>query len=112
MKVDGIWSVEIAGLEGWDRIATCFMKDERYFDASADHYSVGSYKVTKEKFKASVRVFQYGQARAIFGSKAKKMDVVFEGKIKEKGKISGRSFPASGSKFDVKVRMKRLGKLD
>ena len=47
MSVEGVWKVEVMGPHGWERIATALLKDGRYFGASADHYSTGSYEVVE-----------------------------------------------------------------
>ena len=113
MKVDGIWCMEITGINGWERIGTVILENGRYIGGSADHYSIGHYKKKKALFKAYTRITQYGDARAIFGNRKQHFDAVFEGAIdKKSGQIRGRSRPATGKAADVGVRLTLVKKLD
>ena len=112
MKVEGIWSVESYGMYGWERVSTAVLENGRYFAASANHYTIGSYKKKKDKFTAKTRVTQYGEVRVIFGAKLETYDALFKGKIKNNGEIVGKILPVTGEKLDVAVRWKRLEKLD
>jgi hypothetical protein len=112
MKIDGVWGVEVHGLHGWDPVSTAILEKGRYFTASANHFSIGSYKKDKDKFSAKVRVIQYGEPSIIFGEKSENFDAVFKGKIEKKGTINGRLYPSTGKNLDVNVRMTRLEKLD
>ena len=111
MNCDGVWSVEMEGLYGWERIATAFMKNGDYYAASANHYSVGSYERDGDDLKISTVVRQYGDVRPVFGKKSKeKMEVVINGRIK-KNKISGTSNAKGSKDYDVFVRFTRLDTL-
>ena len=48
----------------------------------------------------------------MFGRKKKHVDTQLEGKIKKADEIVGTARPTGGAKFDVSVRLTRLGKLD
>lgn len=112
MNIDGIWSVEMVGLYGWERIGTAFLENGRYLAASADHYSIGSYEKGKSTFRAKIQINQYGTARAVYGSKKRELETIIEGKIKKKGKIIGKARPLTGGNFDITLRLTRLAKLD
>ena len=112
MSVEGVWKVEFKGPYGWEKLGTAFLKDGRYLAGSADHYSVGSYETSEEAFSANIAVTQFGKVRAAYGSKKRQMDHRIDGKIKKEDKIVGHANPSEGKKFDVKVRMTRLGDLD
>ena len=112
MKVEGVWSVEAHGLHGWDRISTAVLANGRYFAASANHYTVGTYKKKKDKFRATARVIQYGEARVVFGTKLETFDALIKGEIRKNGEIVGKVQPTTGENLDVPIRLKRLQKLD
>lgn len=112
MSVNGIWKVEAMGPYGWERIATAFLEDGRYLGASVDHFSTGSYEVTDEAFTADLQLNQYGKVRSVFGTKKKHMNTRLEAKIKKEGKIVGKSRLAEGKKFEVKMRLTRLGDIE
>ena len=111
MSVEGVWKVEIKGPYGWEKLGTAFLENGRYLAASANHYSTGSYQVEGDAFAADIEVTQYGKIRAAYGSKKRQMSHRIEGKVKKEDKIVGNANPASGKKFDVKVRLTRLGDL-
>ena len=111
MSADGVWKIEFKGPYGWEKLGTAFLKDGRYLAASADHYSVGSYEVNDDIFTADIEVTQYGKVRAAYGSKKRQMGHRIDGKIKKEDKIVGYANPSTGKKFDVKVRLTRLGDL-
>ena len=112
MSAEGVWKVEVKGPYGWEKLGTAFLQNGRYLAASADHYSVGSYGVEDDAFTADIQVNQYGKVRAAYGSKKRQMDHRIEGKIKKADKIVANANPSTGKKFDVKVRLTRLGDLD
>ena len=112
MSVEGVWKAEWKGPYGWEKVGTVFLQNGRYLGASADHFSVGSYEVEGDVVTADIQVTQYGKARAVFGSKKKQLSHRLEAKIKEEGKIVGRSNPSEGKKYDVKVRLTHLSALD
>jgi hypothetical protein len=112
MSIEGVWKVEAMGPYGWERIATAFLKDGRYLGASADHYSTGSYELADDVFTADLHLHQHGKVRAVYGTKKKEMDTRLEGNLKKEGKIVGRSQSTGNKKFEVKMRLIRLGDLD
>ena len=113
MSVEGVWKVEMMGPYGWEKHGTAFLRDGRYLGASAAHYSTGSYEVDGEAFTGDFEVFQYGKVRAIFGSKKKHLNTRLEAKIKKEGKIVGKSHSiVSKKKFEVKMRLTRLGDIE
>ena len=112
MSVEGVWKVEVMGPHGWEKIATALLKDGRYFGASADHYSTGSYEVVDDSISWDTHVNQFGKVRAVYGSKKREIDVRFEGKLKKEDKIVGRSQPTHSKKFELKTRLIRLGDIN
>ena len=112
MSCEGIWRLEIKGPYGWENFATAFMKNGKYLGASANHYSVGSYKEDGDKLVISTNTVQYGAVRTVFGKKhADKLQVTIECKIK-KNKIIGTSKAKGIKNFEVLVRLTRLDSLE
>ena len=112
MSIEGVWKVEMGGAYGWQQLGTAFLHDGRYLGASADHYTIGSYESDGDTIKMILHVIQYGKVRTIFGRKKKKFDVQAELKRKKSGKIVGVGRPCHEHKFDVKMRLTPLDKLD
>ena len=112
MSVEGVWKVEMLGPHGWEPIATAFLRKGRYHAASADHYSIGSYKEAGENFNVEARTTQHGNIGTVFGSKKKHLDILMEGRIKKGDKIVGTARPSGGANLEVSVCLTRLGGLD
>lgn len=104
--------MEILGPNGWEAIATAFLRNGRYLAASADHYSIGSYEDDGQTLKAEVRIIQHGNVRTVFGSKKKYMDIQIEGEFQTADQIVGTSRSSGDEKIELAVRMTRLGELD
>jgi hypothetical protein len=112
MNCEGIWKVEITTPYGWERIATAFMRNGEYLAASANHYSVGTYKQDGNNLVLSTHVTQYGDLRTVFGLKtSSKLHVVSKCKIK-KNEIVGKSKARGKKKHDILIRLTRLDTLD
>lgn len=112
MNCEGVWKVEITTPYGWERIATAFMKNGEYLGASANHYSVGTYKQDGDNLEISHKVTQYGDLRTVFGMKTSgKLHVISKCKIK-KNVITGKSRAKGKKKYDILIRLTRLDTLD
>ena len=112
MSVEGIWKVELLSQDGWEPLSTAFLRKGRFHAASADHYTIGSYKERSGTLKLEARITQHGKIRTVFGSKKKHVDIQFEGTIKKADEIVGTSRSSGGKKFEASVRLTRLGRLD
>jgi hypothetical protein len=108
MSCEGVWSVEIKGPYGWERIATAFMEDGKYLGASASHYSVGRYKEDGDNLEISIATTQFADVRTIFGTKyADKLQITYRCEIK-KNKITGKGRAKGIKKHEILVRFTRL----
>lgn len=108
MALDGIWVFEAAGIHGWEQISTVFLEKGRYLGGSSERHTVGTYSIDGKKFKATIKVVQHGEIRAVFGGKRKRFSVVFSGK-REGDQING-SVSLKGGKStdpDYPVRLLR-----
>ena len=112
MRLDGVWQIELMGRHGWERFATAFLKDGRYLGGNANHYVSGHYQVSDEALTADLEVAQHSKCRATFGSKKRRMHTRLEARIKNDHKLVGRMHSTSGKKFEVRMRLTRLGDLD
>ena len=101
MSVEGIWKVEMMGPYGWEKVSTALLKDGRFFGASVDHYSTGSYEFADNILTADLHLNQHGKVRAVYGTKKREMDTRLEGKLKKEGKIVGKSLAAGKKQFEV-----------
>jgi len=112
MSCNGVWVVEMKGPYGWERIATAFMRNGEYLGAGPNHYSLGSYKEDGDNLEMSIRVTPCGALRTIFGKKVSEtLHITSKCRI-EKDKITGTSSAKGIKKFDVQLRLARVGNLD
>ena len=108
MSVDGVWRVEMLGPNGWERIATAFLRDGRYLAASADHYSIGNYMDDGETLKVESRTTQHGDIHTVFGSKKEHLDLKMEGRIEGVDRIVVTVKPPEGGVPDLQIFLTRL----
>ena len=112
MSCEGVYKVEMKGPYGWERLSTAFMRNGEYLGASANHYSVGSYKEDGDNVEISMVMTQHGDIRSIFGQKSPgKLQITTKGKIK-KNKIIGISKAKGIEQFDVRLRLTKLDSLE
>ena len=108
MSCEGVWRVEMMGPYGWESIATAFMKDGQYFEASANHYTVGTYKVDGDKLEISDATTQYGASRTLLGTNfMEKMPTKSRCDIKE-NEITGTTRAKDIESHEIRIRLTRL----
>jgi hypothetical protein len=112
MNIEGVWKLEMMGLNGWEQLSTVFMEDGRYLSASANHYSIGSYQVDGDVFEADTSVIQHGDVRTLFGSKKKRLDVSLKGTKNKDGSVIGTISPPDSQLYEINIRLTPLGKMD
>ena len=112
MSVEGVWKIEMLSPYGWDAVATAFLQNGQYLGASANHYSIGRYEEDGQTLKAEVRITQHGQVRTVFGSKKEQVDTTIKAEIQTADRIEGTASASGAEKFDVSLRMTRLGGLN
>jgi len=111
MSCEGVWKVEVKGPFGWESIATAFMKDGKYLAASANHYSVGSYKEDGDNLKLSVKSRQYANLRTVFGIKTMEtIEITYTCKVKD-NKITGTGSVKGIKKHKLQMRLTKLDEI-
>lgn len=78
MNLNGVWKVELLTMYDWEARATGFFRDGNYWGASSQHYALGSYTVDGTKFVAEISLIMHGQTRALFGTKADRINITIE----------------------------------
>ena len=109
MSVEGVWKVEMLGPYGWDQIATAFLLNGRYLAASADHYSIGSYKEAAETLNVKARTTQHGKIRTLFGGKEEHLDPNMEARIEDADQIVGEAKHPGGGNFETAEQPQKGG---
>jgi len=109
MSLNGIWKTEILTPDGWESMSTAFMEDGKYRSGSRYHYAVGTYQISGDRVKVTAEYVAHGRARAMFGKKADRMNLEFEGEIGE-DQIQGQATEGEGN-HQVTFRARRLADL-
>jgi len=110
--IEGIYKVEMLGPYGWERFSTAFIHDGHYRSASAEHFSIGTYKVEDDNFDMVGNVTQYFENRSIFGEKGlKKLQINFKGKV-ENDVIEGEASAVTNRKYALSFRFNKLSGLN
>ena len=86
MNVDGIWKVEMLGIQGWQPFSTSYFEKGRYIGGGAYGYDVGRYEVSGEDVVVRVTLKLYGTGLTVFGRDSGAIEMVYEGKV-EDGRI-------------------------
>ena len=81
MSLNGIWKIEMVGINDWEATATAFLEDGRYLAGSSNHYAVGTYKLEGSDVVADVTITAYNNKQVLFGKKASEYNVQFHGKL-------------------------------
>lgn len=111
-NIEGIYKVEMLGPYGWERFSTAFIKDGQYRGASAEHFSVGTYRVEEDNFEMTGNVTQYFEHRSIFGEKdLKQLQIKFKGTI-EDDVIEGEASAVTDRKYALNFRFNKLSGLN
>jgi hypothetical protein len=110
--IEGIYKVEMLGPYGWERFSTAFIQDGHYRGASAEHFSIGSYRVEGDNFDMVGNVTQYSENRSIFGKKGLgKLQIKFKGKV-ENDVIAGEASAVTDRKYTLSFRFNKLSALN
>ena len=112
MKLEGIWRIEMQGPYGWENTATAFLSNGIYRGASADHYTLGTYKEKDGKVVAKAVMTTHGKSahrRPLFGRYDSSFRITYEGKVKG-DKITGRAIDTA-AKYSIPFRANRLADL-
>lgn len=76
---DGIWSVDIFGMYGWESIGMLGLNDGHAIGGGNHHYAVGGYTETDGKVSISLTMNYKDVPRTLLGEAKNRFKVVFEG---------------------------------
>lgn len=107
MNIDGIWRLEMLGIDGWETFSTSYFEKGRYVAGGAHGYAVGRYELSGEDVVVRVTLELYGTGLKVFGRDSGAIEMVYEGKV-EGGQISGT---ASDGKYHTHFRGTRVADL-
>lgn len=81
MSLDGLWTSEIYGLNGWENTGVVILRDGHAMGGGRHHYSIGTYNSTGEDFSMSLAITYHGTPRTLFGSSDRNLSINVEGQV-------------------------------
>lgn len=110
MSLDGIWSIEVASIEGWTRAGVLAINDGEVVGGSRNYYTVGSAKASSKGINITMDSHIFGEITPLFGTRKKRYALVLQGK-RRANQIKGTMSEVGNSKFSVPYRLTRLADL-
>ncbi len=103
MKLDGIWTAEVAGPNGWDNAGLLVLDKGRVTGGSNVYYTRGTYALTREGIEMALKIRFYGITRTLLGECREEMSVELLGK-RDKNIMYGRMTRKDKPRYSVAVR--------
>lgn len=91
MSIEGLWTAEIYGLNGWENAGVVMLHDGHALGGGRHHYSVGTYNCSGEEFSMSLAINYHGTPRTLFGSADKTLSIKVDGQL-QRDEILGSAF--------------------
>ena len=104
MSIQGLWTSEIYGLQGWENNGVVVLENGRVMGGGRHHFSTGSYEVTGEEFSMSLDIEYHGPPRTLFGSSDKRITLALTGQIGD-NTIEGSIFRPESPKQSLMCRL-------
>lgn len=79
MSLNGMWTVEIYGIYGWESTGVLSLEDGRAIGGGNNHYSMGIYTVLKDGVEMDLDIDYFGSPRTMFGEARREITLRFEG---------------------------------
>ena len=110
--IDGIWSVEIFGMYGWESIGMLALNEGHAVGGGNHHYAVGSYEEDDDRVSISLMMNYRDVPRTLFGEAKNRFKVVFDGTRNDKrNRLRGTMHRPRRAKMAVGCRLTRQADL-
>ncbi len=106
MAVEGIWTGEIYSVFGWESSGVFVLEGGRVIGGDHRQYTMGSYSLSGDRFKAELTVHYYGPPRTVYGDTAEQFTTIIDGTLKN-GTIEGMIGRPDRPEYDLQVRLTR-----
>jgi hypothetical protein len=110
MSIEGLWTGELYGLQGWENAGVIVLESGRALGGGRHHFSTGTYKISGGEFQLKLAVEYHGKPRTLFGSSKKKISMNFTGK-RAGDKIEGTVCRPKNSKQTLMFRMTKRAEI-
>ena len=104
MALEGLWTAEIYGLNGWENAGVLVLHGGHVLGGGRHHYSTGTYNCSGEDFGMSLDITYHGQPRTLFGSSDKNLSINVEGQV-HGDEILGSVFRVGSPKRSLAFRL-------
>ena len=110
MSIEGLWTAEIFGLQGWENAGVLVLTDGHALGGGRHHYSIGTYSGDRGKFHMSLDITYHGPPRTLFGSSDKELSIDVEGQV-EREEILGSVSRGGNPSHSLSFRMTKRGNM-
>jgi len=108
--IDGIWSVEIFGMYGWESIGMLMLHEGHAVGGGNHHYAVGTCKESDGKISIKLTMKYKDVPRTLFGEAKNKFTVVFDGtRNSKKSRLQGTLHRPRKARMAVGCRLTKVG---
>ena len=102
--IDGIWAVEYQGAFGWERTGFLLLSKGTVIGGGRNHYSHGTYRAKGKHVTMELSLDYYGEPRTLFGVRARKFEVTFDGVMSGK-RIIGNAIRRGKKAYPLHCRL-------
>ena len=78
MALEGIWSVEVYGIYGWESNGVLVLDDGTAMGGGNHHFSVGRYRPTDDGVEIELQVSYHGGPRTLLGAQMESFGLRFD----------------------------------
>ncbi len=103
MRLDGVWTAEVAVNNGWENAGLLILDKGRVTGGSNVYYTRGTYALTREGIEMALQIRFYGVTRTLLGECREEMAVELQGK-RNKNIMYGRMTRKDKPRYSVAVR--------
>jgi len=104
MRVEGLWTSEIYGPQGWENIGVIVLEGGRAMGGSRNHFSVGGYELSEDDISLSIKLEYHGPPRTLFGSSDRHLAMCIDGHHRE-GIIEGSVYRENAPRQTLSFRL-------
>ena len=104
MSIEGLWTTEIHGQDGWENAGVLVLRDGHALGGGRQHYSIGTYDCPGEDFSMSLAITYHGTPRTLLGSADKTLSIKVDGQL-QGDQILGSAFRVESPKLSLAFRL-------
>ena len=110
MSIEGLWTTEIYGLNGWENAGVVVLRDGNVLGGGRHHYTTGTYNTNGDDFSMTIVITYHGTPRTLFGSSDKQMSLNVDGQV-GRDEIMGSVFRSGSPNLSLAVRLTKRAEM-